>query len=158
DLIRNGALTANASPSSAAGLPAGPVPEGGYSKPVPLVPAPSAERSQSTAQPPANPRWAEAERVEKEGRIRDAIDLDYQLGRDVSNSDHELSMRCFNQAAALQRRGVYAVETRLRPVAAGSPGVAFAAPQACCVPCGQNEYIFRGRLREAHRSVDYKPT
>jgi hypothetical protein len=119
---------------------------------VPLVPPPAAPP------PTANPRWAEAERAEKAGRIREAIDLYNQLGRDVANTDHELSMRCYNQTFALQRGQGYAVETRLRPVAAGTapPGVAVYAPQACCVPCGQGEYVFRGVLREAHQSLDYK--
>jgi hypothetical protein len=120
---------------------------------VPLVPAPAA------AAPTTNPRWAEAERLEKAGRIREAIDLYNQLGRDVANTDHELSMRCYNQASALQRGSGYAVETRLRPVAAGAaPGVTTFAPQACCAPCGQSDYVFRGLLREAHHSLDYKRT
>src|SRR5262249_35215945 len=74
---------------------------------VPLVPTPSA-----TPPAPAHPRWAEAERAEKAGRIREAIDLYYQLGREVANTDHELSMRAYNQAAALQRGNGYALDTR----------------------------------------------
>jgi len=117
------------------------------------VPAPAA------ATPTTDPRWAEAERLEKAGRLREAIDLYNQLGRDVANTDHELSMRCYNQASALQRGSGYAVETRLRPVAAGAaPGVTTFAPQACCAPCGQSDYVFRGLLREAHHSLDYKRT
>jgi hypothetical protein len=158
DVTRNGARTANASPGLAAPQAASPVPQAWNGSAVPLVPSPSAERQQGGPQPASNPRWIEAERAEKEGRIKEAIDSYYLLGREVANTDHELSMRCFNQAAALQRRGGYTVETRLRPVAAGAPGVALAAPQACCVPCGQNEYVFRGRLREAYQSLDHKRT
>jgi len=111
--------------------------------------------------PPANdPRWAEAEKAEKAGQIREAIELYNRLGREVANTDHELSMRSYNQAYALQRGNSSSVETRLRPAAAGSapPGFAGVPGQVCCTPCGQGEYVCRGVLREAHQSLDYKRT
>ena len=122
---------------------------------VPLVPTPSA-----TPPAPIHPRWAEAERAQREGRIKEAIDLYDQLGREVANSDHQLAMRCYNQAAALRRGNSYALDTRLRPTATGStpPSVTNYAPQSCCTPCGQNDYVFRGVLREAYQSLDHKPT
>jgi hypothetical protein len=131
-----------------------------WNRPVPLVPAPRDDRPAAVPQPPVNPRWQAAERAEREGRINEAIELYAQLGRDVANTDHELAMRCYNQANALRRGRVYTTETRLRPVAAGtaSQSAAGYAPQNCCTPCGQNGYVFRGRLRPAYQSLDYLRT
>lgn len=161
EVTRNSAMTANAPPSPTGAPSTSAAPPNWNRDAVPLVPPPAVERLEAVPQAPVNPRWAQAERTEKAGQTREAIELYYQLGRDVANTNHELSMRCYNQAAALQRRGDgYAVETRLRPVATGSvtSGLAGNPSQACCAPCGQNEYLFRGRLREAYQSLDHKRT
>jgi hypothetical protein len=131
-----------------------------WNRPVPLVPPPAVDRPAAVLQSPANPRWQEAERAEREGRVNEAIELYTQLGQTVANSDHELAMRCYNQANALRRGRTYTTETRLRPVAAGtvSQNAAGYAQQNCCTPCGQNGYIFRGRLRPAYQSLDYLRT
>ena len=123
---------------------------------VPPVPTPVADRMEPLPIVPADPRWAEAERLEKAGRIREAIELYDRLGREVANTDHALAMRCYNQAAALRRGSYAAVDTRLRPMAAGN--VTGYAPQTGCTPCPPSEFTFRGRLREAYQSVDNKPT
>jgi hypothetical protein len=131
-----------------------------WNRAVPDVPPPQLERQAPVPQPSANPRWQAAERAEREGRINEAIEMYAQLGRDVAYTDHELAMRCYNQANALRRGRVYTTETRLRPVAAGTVSQSGAgyAPQNCCTPCGQNNYTFRGRLRPAHQSLDYLRT
>jgi hypothetical protein len=118
---------------------------------VPLVPTPATEPQSS-----ANSAWAEAQRAEREDRIRDAIELYNKLGREVANTDHELSMRCFNQASWLQHKPSYAPGNRLQPVAAGTS--AAYTPQAGRNPCAPGEYTFYGRLRQARQSVDSKPT
>jgi hypothetical protein len=117
---------------------------------VPPVPPPSADTPGS-----AQAAWAEAQRAEKEDRVRDAIELYNKLGREVMNTDHDLAMRCFNQASWLQHKPSYAVDNRLRPMASGI-AVGYTPQNAGgCVPA---EFTFQGRLREAHQSLERKPT
>jgi hypothetical protein len=137
------------------------------------VPPPRADRVMPTPQTPGDPRWAEAEKAEREGRIAEAIEMYCRLGRDEANRDHDLSMRAYNQASFLRQRAAYQgvrpaearypyqTETRLRPVAAGAsqPTATCYAPQPCCVPCGDvYPYVFQGQLRKAYQSVDWKST
>ena len=118
---------------------------------VPLVPTPAPE-----SQPSASAAWAEAQRAEKEDRIRDAIELYNKLGREVANTDHDLSMRCFNQASWLQHKPNYVATSRLQPVATGTS--AAYTPQAGRNQCTPSQYTFYGRLRQAHQSLGNKPT
>jgi hypothetical protein len=118
---------------------------------VPPVATPSVEPLA-----PANARWAEAQKAEREDRTKEAIELYNKLGREVANTDHDLSMRCFNQASWLQRKPAYAIGNRLQPVAAGT-SVGY-SPQAAGNQCTTSEYTFYGRLRQAYQSLDQKPT
>src|SRR5262249_40910320 len=109
---------------------------------------------------PSDPRLARAEQAEREGRVGEAIDLYSQLGQSMANTDYQLAVHCYNRANALRRGNPSVAQTRLHPVPAGtvSQSAAAYAPQTCCTACGQNEYAFRGRLREAYQSLDRKPT
>jgi hypothetical protein len=118
---------------------------------VPPVATPSVEPLA-----PANARWAEAQKAEKEGRIKEAIELYEKLGQEVANTDHELSTSCINKASWLRHKPGYAVGNRLQPVAAGT-SVGY-SPQAGGYQCTPSEYTFYGRLRQAYQSLDQKPT
>jgi hypothetical protein len=115
------------------------------------VPPPAAEPPG-----PANAGLEAAQRAEKEGRARDAIALYDKLAQETANTDPALSIRSSNQASILRHQGSVARDTRLRPVAAGSQ--ASYTPQGSANPCAPSEYMFRGRLRKAYQSLDYKPT
>jgi hypothetical protein len=145
--------------------------------PVPLVPPPSDGRMTPTPQAGVHPQWAEAERLERTGQFREAIELYDKLGQAEVNHDYELAMRCYNRAGYLRRylqmqpqtqAGVPAAnDTRLRPVAAGTasqPTTGY-APACACVPYGQNvassyygqtAAVRIGRLRESGRQVNYQ--
>jgi hypothetical protein len=147
---------------------------------VPLVPPPSDGRVTPTPQAGVNPHWAEAERLERAGQIKEAIALYDKLGQSEVNHDYELAMRCYNRAGYLRRYlqtqpqtqvGYPATnDTRLRPVAAGTasqPTAQGYAPQCACVPNGQNVAsayygqsvaVRVGRLRESGRQVNYQKT
>jgi hypothetical protein len=146
--------------------------------------APTATPAASPAVGNEPPEWFEAQRLAQEGKTREAIDLYHKLAREMLNKDHDLAMRCHNQAHFL-REGMRvsapagydptkASEShypntptpRLTPVAAN---VALQAPTGC-VPCPgtttvqQSTYaappppgVFRsgaGSLRRAGRGVD----
>jgi hypothetical protein len=144
---------------------------------VPLVPPPSDGRVTPTPQAGVNPQWAEAERLERAGQIKEAIALYDKLGQAEVNHDYELAMRCYNRAGYLRRylqtqpqtQASYGAvnDTRLRPVATGSSSQAAPtyAPQCACAPYGQNVAsayygqnvaVRIGRLRESGRQVNYQ--
>jgi hypothetical protein len=128
------------------------------------------------------PEWFEAQRLAQAGKTEEAIKMYHELAKKVLNTDHDLAMRCHNQAHFL-RAGMHASVpagydptksseshypatsgSRLTPIAAG---VALSAP-AGCVPCPgspqpqQSAYtpppgMYRsgaGSLRRAGRGVD----
>src|SRR5262249_50715692 len=161
-------------PQTGAYQPSGGQPSGAV---VPLVPPPSDGRVTPTPQTGVNPHWAEAERLERAGQIKEAIALYDKLGQAEVNHDYELAMRCYNRAGYLRRylqtqpqtqAGYPAVnDTRLRPVAAGTAGQPTTghAPSCYCAPYGQNvasSYYGQnvavriGRLRESGRQVNYQ--
>jgi hypothetical protein len=72
------------------------------SAPPPAAAAPTALTPPAAATG-VNPLWAQAEQAESAGNYTDAIRLYDELGRQSANSDHDLSMRCFNRSQYLRQ-------------------------------------------------------
>jgi hypothetical protein len=186
------------SPAAVAADFAPPVPPGGSTAAPPTLSVRSGAGN-GTAAPAGAPsvpgntgnepaKWYEAQRLAQAGQTAEAIRLYHELAREVLNTDHDLAMRCHNQAHFL-REGMRAsvpagydphktseshypstTTSRLSPVAAG---VALQAPTGC-VPCtnsGQPQQsgyapappagMYRsgaGSLRRAGRGVDDRVT
>lgn len=66
-------------------------------------PAPSAGYGAPPA-PGTDPLWSQAEQAERAGQTAEAIRLYNELGRKVANTDHNLSIQCYNRSHYLQER------------------------------------------------------
>jgi SH3-like domain-containing protein len=188
---------AAAAPSAAAVAadfaPPTPTPTSTAPPPLAVRSGPGAAAPAAAGLPPGTtgnepPEWFEAQRLAQAGQTEEAIKMYHDLAKKVLNTDHDLAMRCHNQAHFL-RMGMRASvpagydptktseshypatsTSRLTPIAAG---VALQAP-AGCVPCPgapqpqQSAYApapppgwFRsgpGSLRRAGRGVDDRVT
>ena len=70
-------------------------------------PSPDGQKSSSWTTPaaaagPTSPTLQQAEQAEKAGQMADAIRLYEQAGQEVTNSNHDLAMRCFSRAQCLR--------------------------------------------------------
>jgi uncharacterized protein YraI len=66
------------------------------------VNVPPAYTNPATPTPAGNPLLLEAQRAERDGNLPEAIRLYEQLARQVSVTDHELSLRCLNRSQQLR--------------------------------------------------------
>jgi hypothetical protein len=173
-VVRNQAAAPGSTPPpptavTAAAPPAPVTPTGDFRPPQPVPP--------TTAPPTApadggnDPRWAEAQRLEQQGRTAEAAQKYRDLAQQVCSQNHDLAMQCYNRAYFLERGQTGApaatADDRLRPVAAGTAGPAPApsAPQTTNYQPGAEPAsagpVLRsdpGQLRLAGRSVDGKRT
>jgi hypothetical protein len=146
---------------------------------TPPTTAPAAPAAGATAEANNDPRWLEAQRLEREGRTAEAVQKYRELAQAVCSQNHDLAMQCYNRAYFLERgptggqpvdpRATAATaDSRLQPVPAGGAGAAPAPapapstanyqPNADSASVGPVLRSDPGQLRLAGRGVDGKRT
>jgi hypothetical protein len=134
-------ISASAAPAAPPGLPTG----------NPPAPGPGAAWTPGT--PPAaptdgpNPLWVRAQKAEQDGQYNEAIQLYRQLGVEVANSNHSLSIQAYNRAQWL------ADTMQGKPGYGSATSTSRASPQPPAPPAGTVS-SGPGWLHRAGRSVD----
>lgn len=138
---------------AAEGPPGLPAPPGQFTPPAapPGSPAPT---------PPASPEQGSnalllrAQQAEQAGRIAEAVQLYRQLGTEVANTNHSLSVQAYNRAQWLADRAPPKGTEARYPIAATTSRQPPAGNQPVTLPAGWTS-SGPGVLRRAGRCIDY---